>query len=188
MSEMNETKVNDYQILLGSSIISETKFLGETTLEVTKDNLRQVLALLKKVPDPGFEVLMDLSGVDYLKPEKRTQVFYWLHNPTTFQRVRVISYVPRGESLPSVVDLWKGADWYECELFDLFGIKFEGHPDLKRILMPDNWVGHPLRKDYALTEEPVEFKNGVKPKVPSEIIPKVRNRDRFNQLGFYGRD
>jgi len=74
--------------------------------------------------------------------------------------------------------LWEGADWYERELYDLFGLYFDGHPDLKRILMPDDWKGHPLRRDYALTEEPVEFKHGVKPKVPSEVIPYVKNFSR----------
>jgi NADH-quinone oxidoreductase subunit C len=176
--------MEEFNTLLGSSLISVTEFMGEINLEISKENLRQTLDLLKK---SGYEVLMDLSGVDYLKPEKRTRVFYLLHNPTDFKRVRVNIYVARGETLPSVIDLWGGANWYERELFDLFGIKFEGHPDLKRILMPDDWVGHPLLKDYALQEEPVQFKHGVKPKVPSEIIPKVKKNDRFNQLGFYGR-
>lgn len=150
--------------------IKETVFMHETTLEVTKDKLIAVVSFFKNA---GYAVLMDLSAVDYLEPEVRTKVFYWLHNPDTFQRVRVIVFVKREEALPSVVSIWEGADWYERELYDLFGIWFDGHPELKRILMPDNWVGHPLRKDYPLTEVPVEFKHGVKPKVPSEIIPHI---------------
>jgi len=149
----------------------ETHFAGETTLEVSRGGLKEALAFLKKA---GYAVLMDLTGVDYLLPEKRTKVVYWLHNPANYERVRVVAFAGRDETLPSTTDLWEGADWYERELFDLFGVRFEGHPDLKRILMPDDWVGHPLRRDYALTEEPVEFKHGVKPKVPSEIIPNAK--------------
>lgn len=152
------------------SDIKENVFKDQTTLEVTKDKLLEVLRYFKNA---GYAVLMDLSAVDYLEPEKQSKVYYWLHNPDTFQRVRVIVFVKRDEHLPSVVSLWEGADWYERELYDFFGIWFDGHPDLKRILMPDEWVGHPLRKDYSLTEVPVEFKHGVKPKVPSEIIPHI---------------
>lgn len=154
-------------------IAREEEFLGEITLEATKENLKEILAYFKQTPGPGYEVLMDLTGVDYLEPEKRTKVVYWLHNPINYQRVRIIVFVERQGTLPSVIDLWEGADWYERELYDLFGVLFTGHPDLKRILMPDDWRGHPLRRDYALTEESVEFKHGVKPKVPSEIIPHV---------------
>lgn len=153
---------------------SATHCLNETTLEIKKEHLKQVLTQLKRYPEVGFEVLMDLTGVDYLIPEKYTKVVYWLHNPTNLERIRIVIKAQRDEVIPSVTDLWEGAEWYERELFDLFGIQFEGHPDLKRILMPDDWEGHPLRKDYALTEEPVQFKHGVKPKVPSEIIPYVR--------------
>lgn len=158
------------------SIAGEIHFLDETTLEVTKGHLKTVLSVLKT---EGFEVLMDLTGVDYLTPTKRTKVVYWLHNPTNLQRIRIVLFAARDEQIPSVTALWEGADWYERELFDLFGVRFEGHPELKRILMPDDWKGHPLRRDYALTEESVEFKHGVKPKVPSEIIPYVQDNRKI---------
>ena len=161
----------------GHAIIKEIDFCGEITLEIRKENLVEILSFLKQMPNPGYEVLMDLTGVDYLEPVKGTQVIYWLHNPIDYQRVRLCVFAKREEKIPSVIHLWEGADWYERELFDLFGVHFEGHPDLKRILMPDDWKGHPLCKDYPLTEEPVEFKHGVKPKVPSEII-HIRRRQK----------
>lgn len=159
---------------LGEESVKE---IDKTTLEVGKENVKAVLSYLFK---SGFEVLMDLTGVDYLEPVKRTKVLYWLHDPKTHNRVRVIVYVMRNDHLPSMTELWEGADWYERELFDLFGVAFDGHPDLKRILMPDDWKGHPLQKDYALTEEPVEFKHGVKPKVPSEIINIKRSQKNIS--------
>lgn len=165
------------KVQMGHAVIEEIHFLGEVTLLVHREHLKNVLAFLKQ-PEMGYAVLMDLTGVDYLSPAPRTKVVYWLHNPQNFQRIRVNVFAGREEALPSVVDLWGGANWYERELFDLFGVKFEGHPDLTRILMPDDWVGHPLRRDYPLTEEPVQFKHGVKPKVPSEIIPYVKSTKR----------
>jgi len=176
--------VQNLKTTLGNTIVGEMEFLNEWTLETNKENLKQLLSFLKQTPEPGYEVLMDLTGIDYLEPFKRTKVVYWLHNPTNYERIRIIIYVERDGTLPTVTNLWEGANWYERELFDLFGIKFEGHPDLKRILMPDDWKGHPLRRDYALTEESVEFKHGVKPKVPSEIIPPNK-KNRFNPLGTY---
>ncbi len=160
---------------LGNIIIGEAYSFEETTLEIGKENLKKALLFLKQTPDPGYETLMDLTGVDYLEPIKRTKVVYWLHNPTNLERLRIVAFVERDEAMPSVVDIWQGANWFERELFDLFGVRFEGHPDLKRILMPDDWIGHPLRRDHALTEEPVQFKHGVQPKTPSEIIPYVES-------------
>ena len=160
---------------LASAIVDETNFHGQTTLEVRKGRLKDALKFLKS---SGFEVLMDLTGIDYLHPTKRTKIIYLLHNPTNMQRLIIALYAERGEAIPSVIDLWEGADWYQRELFDMFGITFEGLPEIQRILMPDDWKGHPLRKDYALTEESVEFKHGVKPKIPSEIIPYVKNFSR----------
>lgn len=154
----------------------ESQSLGEATLVIGKSDFKRALLFLKR---QGFKVLMDLTGVDYLQPEKRTKVVYWLHNPDNLERLRVAVFAERDATLPTVTDLWEGANWFERELFDLFGVRFDDHPDLKRILMPDDWVGHPLRRDYALTEEAVEFKHGVKPKVPSEIIPNVKRHPKF---------
>lgn len=165
-------KVKEAVAALSGKTKHLTEFLGETTVEVCKTDLIEVLSFLK---ESGFDVLTDLTGVDYLKPKKQTKVIYWLRNLESFERIRVVVIVERGESLPSVVYLWEGSNWYERELFDLFGVLFEEHPHLVRILMPDDWEGHPLRKDYALTEESVEFKHGVKPKVPSEIIPNAKS-------------
>lgn len=166
--------VEQLKTSLQISFVNETNFLGQTTLELRKEDLKKVFLFLKQTIKPGYEVLMDLTGVDYLFPEMHTKVVYLLHNPTNFERLIITVSLKRDEVLSSVTDIWEGADWYERELYDLFGVHFEGHPDMKRILMPDDWVGHPLQRDYPLTEEPVQFKHGVKPKVPSQIIPYVQ--------------
>jgi NADH-quinone oxidoreductase subunit C len=167
LSELKEVIPNEY-------IVNQKETLGQPTIEVALHHLKEVLALLKNNPKTGFKVLMDLTAIDYLAPAPHSKVIYLLHNPENYSRVVIAASATRHSYVPSVTDLWPGANWYERELFDLFGLHFTSHPDLKRILMPDDWVGHPLRKDYALTEVPVQFKHGVKPKVPSEIIPHVK--------------
>ncbi len=163
---------------MGSAILQEFQCCDQTTLEVRKENLREVLSYLKQAPDPGFEILMDLTGVDYLHPTKHTKIVYWLHNPTNYQRIRIILIAAREEVIPSVSDIWRGADWYERELYDMFGIHFEGHPDMKRILMPDDWVGHPMLRDYPLGEIPVQFKHEAKPKIPSQILSYDKSKQK----------
>ncbi len=167
---LQETKLQEMRASFGSTILKEWQNFGETTFEV---GVAQLIAILEYAKDPkyaGYEVLMDLTCIDYLEPARKMEIVYWLHNPVTYHRLRVKIPIDRDGAVPSVTKLWPGADWYEREIYDLFGVVFDGHPDLKRILMPDDWVGYPLRKDYALTEEPVEFKFGVEPKVPSQII------------------
>ena len=167
--------VDQLKSQLPHAIVEEIQFLNELTLQLDTHSLKEALSLLK----PSYQVLMDLTGVDFLEPKMRTKIVYWLHNPTNMERLRIVIYAVRDEIIPSVTDLWAGANWFEREIYDLFGVNFEGHPDIKRILMPDDWKGHPLRRDYPLTEVPVQFKHGVKPKVPSEIIPYVQaNRTR----------
>ncbi len=137
-------------------------------IDIAKDTLINTLEAHKA---NGFSVLMDLTAVDYTSHMK---VLYMLHNPSNYERILLNVTISRNEPLPTCTKLWEGANWYERELFDMFGIVFDGHPDLTRILMPDDWQGHPMRRDYPLTEVPVEFKHGVEPKIPSEIIPYVR--------------
>lgn len=157
--------------LYGPSIQEAFEKHGQLSIQVNREKIKEILHLLKETEELGYRVLIDLTGVDYLAPHKHTKVVYWIQNPKTLKRIRIYTLVKREETLPSITSLWAGADWYERELFDLFGVQFTDHPDLKRILMPDDWKGHPLRKDYPLTEESVQFKYGVKPKIPSEIIP-----------------
>jgi NADH-quinone oxidoreductase subunit C len=128
-------------------------------IRTTPGELRKVLVSL--MTDDAMSMLVDIAGVDYLERVPRYDVVYHLMSlptePTAAERlgaperVRVLCGVP-GDApvVPSVVDLWPSADWPEREIFDLYGITFTGHPDLRRIQMPDEWEGHPLRKDYPL--------------------------------------
>jgi NADH-quinone oxidoreductase subunit C len=128
-------------------------------VRTTPGELRGVLERLKN--DEAMAMLVDIAGVDYLERAPRYDVVYHLMSMAVApvsaaqllkpQRVRVLCGVP-GEAplVPSVTDLWPSADWAEREIYDLFGITFSGHPDLRRIQMPDEWEGHPLRKDYPL--------------------------------------
>jgi NADH-quinone oxidoreductase subunit C len=121
-----------------------------------------VRATLENLRADGFTMLLDLGAVDYLarEPARFDVVYHLLRLPSqpasvaeigTPERVRVLCGVPSDAvAVPTVSDLWASADWAEREVFDLFGIRFEGHPDLRRIQMPDDWEGHPLRKDYPL--------------------------------------
>ena len=109
-------------------------------------------------------MLASVMGIDYLEytefmPE-RFAVVYQLLNLTNAERIIVKVYVPDGEKLPSVTDLWGTADWHEREVYDLFGLEFEGHPDLRKILTPEDLDGHPLRKDFPLGESPTLFREG----------------------------
>lgn len=123
-----------------------THSVGDDVLEIPK---AQVPAVLKHFKDSGrFDFLMDICGVDYPNREKRFEVVYHLFSSKDSSRLRVKTAVGEGETIPSVVHFWKAADWFEREAFDMFGIVFEGHPNLRKLLTHDDFVGHPLRKDY----------------------------------------
>jgi NADH-quinone oxidoreductase subunit C len=94
---------------------------------------------------------LDVLVVDYLPSRPRFELVYHLYQPWKHARLRVKARVAINQHVPSVTAIWQGANWPEREAFDLFGVVFDGHPDLKRIYLPDDWDGHPLRKDYPMT-------------------------------------
>jgi len=107
----------------------------------------------------GFDTFIDLCGVDYLHHRPRYEVVVNLLDMARKARVRIRTGISGTEPVaPSITDVFPGANFYERETYDLFGITFEGHPDLTRILLPDDWEGHPLRKDYSVGSVPVQFK------------------------------
>jgi NADH-quinone oxidoreductase subunit C len=113
--------------------------------------------------DVGYETFLDLCAVDYLRANPRFEVVVHVLATAVPHRLRVRVGVPASNpSVPSITSVYPGANFYEREAYDLFGIEFEGHPDLTRILMPDEWEGHPLRKDEAVGSVPVQFKGSHK--------------------------
>jgi NADH-quinone oxidoreductase subunit C len=168
---------------LAPDVIERVEFRGETTLVVPPD---RILDALRHAQLAGYALLTDLTAIDRHPHEPRFEVVYLLTapeaaaSPERAQRVegarlRLKVRVNTDTSVPSATPVWPAANWLEREVFDLFGIRFEGHPDLKRLLLPDDWEGYPLRKDFPLVEEPVEF-IGHTPNVPSRIIPKTPPR------------
>lgn len=124
--------------------------LGDVTARVAPDHLVPVMTFLRDEPALAFDMLTDLTCVDFLGSEPRFEMVYHLYSVTRNHRLRIKAY-PAGEDPPKIASLtalWASADWMEREVFDLYGIDFEDHPDLRRILLYEGFEGHPLRKDY----------------------------------------
>ena len=136
---------------------------GELTMHVKREKLVEVSKILRD--SLKFEMCMGVSGVNYPADSGRElHAVYPLLSLTYNRRIRLEVSVPDSDPhIPSVVEVWAGNNWHERETFDMFGIIFDGHPGLTRILMPDDWQGHPQRKDYALGGIPVEYKGATTP-------------------------
>lgn len=124
---------------------------GETTVVLARRDLVRICEFLARDASLGFTFLSDITAVDRFPMEPRFEVNYQLLSMQRRDRVRIKVRVSGSDTvLPTVTGVWPTANWHEREVFDLFGIRFEGHPDLRRILMPEDWEGHPLRKDYPV--------------------------------------
>ena len=133
---------------------------GDAVIFLDPENLQKVAAFLKDDPSLKFDYLTDVSGVDYLIEERepRFEAVYQLYSIDHQHSIRVrVGIEEENPSVPTVSQLWKGALYPEQELFDMFGINVEGHPKMERLIMPKEWEGYPLRKDYPLTTETVAF-------------------------------
>jgi len=139
------------------SIFEVAEFRGELTIIVRKEDIVPICQFLRDDPKLSYNFLSDLCGVDWLETKPQFDVVYNLYSIEKNHRVRLKIKVDDGETIPSVTSVWNTANWHEREVFDMFGIKFDRHPDLRRILMPEDWEGHPLRKDFPLTKEEVMF-------------------------------
>jgi len=122
----------------------------EWTLEIAPEKIVETCRYLKNVQK--YERLSSVTGVDRYPEEPRFEVVYHLHSVSRNQRLRLKCRLDgRDAAIDSVTDVWRSANWYERETFDLFGVHFRNHPDLRRIMLPEDWEGHPLRKDYPVT-------------------------------------
>ena len=138
----------------GSGIEALTH-LGQNYMVVDRSLIPEILQVLRN--DEQFDYCVDITAVHYPKREKQFDVVWVLYSFARNERIRVKTQIADGEALPSSVPIWTMTNWLEREVFDMFGIKFDGHPDLKRILLPDGWKGHPLRKDYGILQQDQEW-------------------------------
>jgi NADH-quinone oxidoreductase subunit C len=137
---------------------------GELTLHINPERIAEVCQIMRDDESLRFELCSSVDAVDYLGSDnRRFHVSYQLTSMTYRRRVRLEAAVAEGQPLPSVTGVYPTADWQEREAYDMFGVVFTGHPNLTRILMPDDWEGHPQRKDYPLGGVPVEYKGAVIP-------------------------
>lgn len=160
MAEVNLT-VKKLKEKFMNSILEGTTFRNEVTVTVSKGEIFEICKFLHSDPDLQYRLLTDLCGLDFFPQTPRFGVVYLLYSLKSNQRLRVKTRVGERESIPSVESIWKVANWYEREVYDLLGITFDNHPDLRRIMLWDGYEGHPLRKDY-----PTEGPDFDKPFVP----------------------
>jgi NADH-quinone oxidoreductase subunit C len=155
--------VNKLKKRFPSSVLGVNMFRGEVTVTVPKKDICEICQFLYSDPDLQYQFLTDLCGLDFFPETPRFEVVYLLYSMKKNERFRLKARVGEGDSISSVESIWKAADWLEREAYDLFGIPFENHPDLRRLLLWDGYEGHPLRKDYPL--EGPDFDKPFNPEV-----------------------
>jgi len=138
----------------GSGLEAST-YLGQNYLRVDRHLIPDILKLLRD--EYQFDYCVDVTAVHYPQRERPFEIVWVLYSFPHNQRVRVKTEIADGASIPSAVTIWPTTNWLEREVYDMFGVRFEGHPDLKRILLPEGWKGHPLRKDYGIIQQDQEW-------------------------------
>jgi NADH-quinone oxidoreductase subunit C len=145
---MSGIQLHDYQEIQ-DWVVGVTYYAGETTIEVKPAAIVQVCEILKN--KFGFDYLADITGIDYYTDEKRFGVAYNLVSISGKKRLRILARIEEGDpTIPSVIKVWQAANWFEREVWDMVGIRFSGHPDLRRIYMPEDFEYFPLRKEFPL--------------------------------------
>ena len=139
----------------GSGIADASTYLGQNYMVVDSSLIPELLQVLRDQED--FDYCVDLTAAHYPSREKPFDVIWILYSFSKNERVRVKTMIADGASIPSSITIWPTANWLEREVFDMFGIRFDGHPDLKRILLPEGWKGHPLRKEYGIIQQDQEW-------------------------------
>jgi len=139
----------------GSGIREANTYLGQNYMVVEPSIAAELLQILRD--QEQFDYCVDVTAVHYPNREKQFDLIWILYSHVRNERIRVKIMITDGETAPSSVSIWPAANWLEREVYDMFGIRFEGHPDLKRILLPDGWKGHPLRKDYGIIQQDQEW-------------------------------
>jgi NADH/F420H2 dehydrogenase subunit C len=138
------------QNALPGAVEKVSYWVGDWTVIVPAARLLEVGRFLRDTAEAGFDYCSDQTAVDWPTRAQRFDIVYCLYSTRHRYRLRLKTRAAEGESVPSVTGLWTGTNWFEREIYDLFGISFAGHPDLRRILLPESWQGHPERKDYPL--------------------------------------
>ncbi|MGA2001873.1 MAG: NADH-quinone oxidoreductase subunit C [Terriglobales bacterium] len=146
--------VEKYKAQYGSGLEAQT-YLGQNYFSVDRSLIPDFLRLLRD--EEQFDYCVDITAVHWPKREKQFDIYWILYSFARNERVRVRTQIGDGATIESSVSIWATADWLEREVYDMFGIQFDGHPDLKRILMPDGWKGFPLRKDYGILQQDKEW-------------------------------
>jgi NADH-quinone oxidoreductase subunit C len=148
---MTEAAVKAVQRLVqvfGKEAVKAGESNGVPNVTLDPRKAREILSFLRNDPECAFDMLTDFFGVDHNTTKDRFELIYLLNSMSKQNRLTVKVRLNEGESFPTASDIWLAADWFEREIFDMFGIRFSGHPDLRRILLDDDFEGHPLRKDF----------------------------------------
>jgi len=182
MSELLKSLSAHIADRLGPAVRASTITYGELTVEVEPAQIVKVMRFLRDDAECRFVCFIDICGADYPEREKRFDVVYHLLSPYKNARIRVKVRADDETPVPSVIDIFPAADWYERETFDLYGVLFSGHPDLRRILTDYGFAGHPLRNDFPLTGHVEVRYDDEQKRVVYEPVKLVQEFRKFDYL------